>query len=107
MALANLLSTVALSALFGQVVAQSATADAKYDVLQYVNQLIGSSNGGNVFSGATLPYGMAKAVADTNSGSNQGVRTPSIALRIPIKIATAEKVYIGLYHRWIRHYWIL
>jgi len=27
---------------------------------------------GNVFPGATLPYGMAKAVADTNSGSNQG-----------------------------------
>lgn len=27
---------------------------------------------GNVFAGASLPYGMAKAVADTNSGSNQG-----------------------------------
>jgi putative alpha-1,2-mannosidase len=25
-----------------------------------------------VFAGATLPYGLAKAVADTNSGSNQG-----------------------------------
>ncbi|KAF4309949.1 putative Alpha-12-mannosidase [Botryosphaeria dothidea] len=42
------------------------------DALQYVDQLIGSSNGGNVFSGACLPYGMAKAVADTDSGSNQG-----------------------------------
>lgn len=42
------------------------------NVLQYVDQLIGASNGGNVFPGATLPYGMAKAVADTNSGSNQG-----------------------------------
>ncbi|KAK5117370.1 hypothetical protein LTR62_005988 [Meristemomyces frigidus] len=42
------------------------------DPLQYVDQLIGSANGGNVFSGATLPYGMAKAVADTNSSSNQG-----------------------------------
>lgn len=40
--------------------------------LQYVNPLIGSSNGGNVFPGASLPYGMAKAVADTNSDSNQG-----------------------------------
>jgi hypothetical protein len=47
MALTNLLSTVVLSALFGQVVAQAATADAKYDVLQYVDQLIGSSNGGS------------------------------------------------------------
>lgn len=27
---------------------------------------------GNVFPGATLPYGMAKAVADTDSQSNQG-----------------------------------
>ncbi|KAI1331563.1 glycoside hydrolase family 92 protein [Xylariaceae sp. FL0255] len=43
-----------------------------YDPLQYVDQLIGSSNGGNVFPGATLPYGLAKAVADTNSDSNQG-----------------------------------
>lgn len=60
------------------------------DPLQYVNQLIGSNNGGekstitnvdtdgslenvgNVFPGATLPYGMAKAVGDTNSQSNQG-----------------------------------
>ncbi|KAE8144342.1 glycosyl hydrolase family 92-domain-containing protein [Aspergillus avenaceus] len=43
-----------------------------YDVMQYVDPLIGSSNGGNVFAGASLPYGMAKAVADTDSVSNQG-----------------------------------
>ena len=43
-----------------------------FDPLQYVDQLIGSRNGGNIFAGATLPYGMAKAVADTNSQSNQG-----------------------------------
>ncbi|KAJ6102898.1 secreted glycosidase [Penicillium sp. IBT 16267x] len=43
-----------------------------YDVLQYIDPLIGTANGGNVFPGATLPYGMAKAVADTNSESNQG-----------------------------------
>lgn len=30
------------------------------DVLDYVNPLIGSQKGGNVFAGATLPYGMAK-----------------------------------------------
>ncbi|KAI1002057.1 putative secreted glycosidase [Podosphaera aphanis] len=42
------------------------------DILSYVDLLIGSSNGGNIFAGATLPYGMAKAVADTDSGSNQG-----------------------------------
>ncbi|TEA13851.1 putative secreted glycosidase [Colletotrichum sidae] len=43
-----------------------------WDPLQYVDPLIGSRNGGNVFVGATLPYGMAKASADTNSSSNQG-----------------------------------
>jgi len=43
-----------------------------FDPLEYVDPLIGASNGGNVFPGASLPYGMAKAVADTSSGSNQG-----------------------------------
>ncbi|KAI1082159.1 glycoside hydrolase family 92 protein [Whalleya microplaca] len=43
-----------------------------FDPLAYVDQLIGSRNGGNIFPGATVPYGMAKAVADTNSSSNQG-----------------------------------
>jgi predicted alpha-1,2-mannosidase len=42
------------------------------DVLSYVDPLIGSVNGGNVFPGASIPYGMAKPVADTDSGSNQG-----------------------------------
>ena len=47
-------------------------AQDEFDVLSYVDPLIGASNGGNVFPGASLPYGMAKAVADTNSTSNQG-----------------------------------
>ncbi|KAJ0383251.1 hypothetical protein COL922a_010870 [Colletotrichum nupharicola] len=46
--------------------------DDGWDPLQYVDPLIGSRNGGNVFVGATLPYGMAKASPDTNSSSNQG-----------------------------------
>ncbi|KAI0006755.1 glycoside hydrolase family 92 protein [Xylariaceae sp. FL0662B] len=46
--------------------------EAAFDPLAYVDQLIGSRNGGNIFPGATVPYGMAKAVADTNSSSNQG-----------------------------------
>ena len=119
MALINLLSTVVLSVLVGRAAAAAAPTDAKADVLQYVNQLIGSSNGGtyggslrseinltngalgNVFPGATLPYGkystlyilslahcnkgMAKAVADTNSGSNQGVSTCSWSSEIRVK----------------------
>ncbi|KAL1644969.1 hypothetical protein SLS58_004040 [Diplodia intermedia] len=64
----------------------AAPVRAQYDALQYVDQLIGSSNGGNVFAGATRPYGMVGlppadvcreeapviAVADTDSDSNQG-----------------------------------
>ncbi|EFQ33564.1 glycosyl hydrolase family 92 [Colletotrichum graminicola M1.001] len=39
----------------------------QHDVLKYVNPLIGTINGGHVFPGASLPYGMAKACADTDS----------------------------------------
>lgn len=54
------------------VLATLALGQSTVDNLGFVDPLIGSSNGGNVFPGASLPYGMAKAVADTNSGSNQG-----------------------------------
>ncbi|KJR84316.1 alpha-1,2-mannosidase family protein [Sporothrix schenckii 1099-18] len=50
----------------------NSTNSTTFDPLAWVDPLIGASNGGNVFPGASLPYGMAKAVADTNSGSNQG-----------------------------------
>ena len=61
-----------LAALIGTSALVRAEGSAAFDHLSYVDVLIGSSNGGNVFPGATLPYGMAKAVADTNSSSNQG-----------------------------------
>lgn len=48
-----------------------AAAQAGHNILQFVDSLIGTSNGGHVFPGSTLPYGMAKAVADVN-GENQG-----------------------------------
>lgn len=38
----------------------------------FVNPLIGTSTGGHVFPGATLPYGLAKPVADVNGDDNQG-----------------------------------
>ncbi|KAG6038950.1 hypothetical protein E4U41_003456 [Claviceps citrina] len=41
------------------------------DLLSLVNPLIGTTNGGNVFAGATRPYGLAKAVADVD-GQNTG-----------------------------------
>lgn len=34
-------------------------------VLRYIDPLIGTANGGHVFPGATVPYGMAKPVADS------------------------------------------
>ncbi|OCL03343.1 glycoside hydrolase family 92 protein [Glonium stellatum] len=48
---------------------------ANFDVFRYVNPLIGSNNGGNVFTGATLPYGMAKAVADVDGQNTGGFST--------------------------------
>ncbi|GFF30772.1 uncharacterized glycosidase Rv0584 [Aspergillus udagawae] len=44
--------------------------DSNFDVLDYIDPFIGTSNGGHSFAGATLPFGMAKAVADTQ-GENQ------------------------------------
>ncbi|OAQ82266.1 alpha-1,2-mannosidase subfamily [Purpureocillium lilacinum] len=48
-----------------------AVSCAKGDPLAYVDPLIGTTNGGNVFPGATRPYGLAKAVADVD-GQNTG-----------------------------------
>ncbi|RAK78257.1 glycoside hydrolase family 92 protein, partial [Aspergillus fijiensis CBS 313.89] len=68
-------SSISLLLILPVVLGSSDPASAAvddYDVLQYINPLIGSANGGNVFAGATIPYGMAKAVADTDSQNNQG-----------------------------------
>ncbi|KAM3080351.1 hypothetical protein ACMFMG_005311 [Clarireedia jacksonii] len=45
---------------------------SSFDVFQYLNLLIGTDDGGNVFAGATLPYGMAKAVADVTGQNTAG-----------------------------------
>jgi predicted alpha-1,2-mannosidase len=50
----------------------NAISIAPKDQLSYVDPLIGTQNGGNVFPGATIPYGMAKPGPDTDSISNQG-----------------------------------
>ena len=50
-------------------------AEPSFDVFKYVDQLIGTDNGGNVFAGATLPYGMAKAVADVDGQNTGGFST--------------------------------
>lgn len=48
-----------------------ASLATQFDPLTYVNPLIGTTNEGNVFAGATLPYGLAKVVADVD-GQNTG-----------------------------------
>lgn len=42
--------------------------------LDHVDPLIGAAGGGNVFAGATLPYGLAKAVADVDGQNTGGFR---------------------------------
>lgn len=50
----------------------SVSKAAGTDNLALVDPLIGSVNGGNVFAGASLPYGMAKAVADVSGQNTAG-----------------------------------
>ncbi|CAI7612938.1 unnamed protein product [Penicillium viridicatum] len=64
-----LLSGIVTALYASSVIATKDTSD-DFDVLKYVDPLIGTANGGHVFAGATLPFGMAKAVADT-TGENQ------------------------------------
>lgn len=45
------------------------------DVLHFINPLIGSTNGGNVFAGATRPYGLAKPVANVDGQNTGGFAT--------------------------------
>lgn len=52
-----------------------AVATDSPDILQLVDPLIGSNNGGNVFAGASRPYGMAKPVADVDGQNTGGFST--------------------------------
>jgi len=62
-----------LQGILGLLLASAATA--KKDDLAYVDPLIGSTNGGNVFAGASLPYGLAKPVADVDGQNTGGFST--------------------------------
>ncbi|TVY80445.1 putative secreted glycosidase [Lachnellula suecica] len=69
----NLRTLVAGLALALPVAAASTVDKRDFDVFDYVDPLIGTINGGHVFPGATLPFGMAKAVADVdNPNEKQG-----------------------------------
>jgi putative alpha-1,2-mannosidase len=48
------------------------------DLLSLVDPLIGTANGGHVFPGATLPFGMAKAGADVNVENQGGFSTGDV-----------------------------
>lgn len=61
------------TALFLHLLACSVSATK--DDLQYVDPLIGSTNGGNVFAGASLPYALAKPVADVDGQNTGGFST--------------------------------
>ncbi|KAJ5744940.1 hypothetical protein N7533_009810 [Penicillium manginii] len=43
--------------------------------INHINPLIGSTAGGNVFAGASLPYGLAKPVADVDGQNTGGFST--------------------------------
>ncbi|KAK8070431.1 glycoside hydrolase family 92 protein [Apiospora hydei] len=45
------------------------------DILRFINPLIGSTNGGNVFAGATRPYALAKPVANVDGQNTGGFAT--------------------------------
>ncbi|OQO05289.1 hypothetical protein B0A48_09056 [Cryoendolithus antarcticus] len=51
---------------------QSIYGQSGADILAFVDALIGTLNGGHVFPGASLPFSMAKTVADTNGDGYQG-----------------------------------
>ncbi|ROW03656.1 hypothetical protein VPNG_07222 [Cytospora leucostoma] len=54
---------------------EALATNTTFDPLDFVDPLIGSTNGGNVFAGASLPYGLAKAVADVDGQNTGGFAT--------------------------------
>ncbi|KAL1854459.1 hypothetical protein VTK73DRAFT_8741 [Phialemonium thermophilum] len=77
---------LALAALAVGLAADASAAVEGPDMLQFVNPLIGTVNGGrsplsrrtsHVFPGASLPFGMAKAVADVNTELQGGYASDS------------------------------
>lgn len=64
-------AAILLPLLVGACISPVDAQNPPFSLTESLNLLIGSNGGGNVFAGATLPYGMAKAVADV-SGQNTG-----------------------------------
>ncbi|KAI0130399.1 glycoside hydrolase family 92 protein [Xylariales sp. AK1849] len=51
------------------------SADSNPEVLSFINPLIGSTNGGNVFAGSTRPFSLAKPVANVDGANTGGFAT--------------------------------
>ncbi|KAK5121918.1 hypothetical protein LTR85_004490 [Meristemomyces frigidus] len=64
-----LLLLTLLCGITARVEARSDTATHNYNL---IDPFIGSVNGGNAFAGASLPFGMAKAVADVSAQDTAG-----------------------------------
>lgn len=64
-----------LASTLGILLLHLLTTTATKDDLYHVDPLIGSTNGGNVFAGASLPYGLAKPVADVDGQNTGGFST--------------------------------
>ena len=66
------LSRFACLAALASTISPSNAQQKATNILSFVDPLIGTINGGHVFAGASLPFSMAKAVADTNGDELQG-----------------------------------
>ncbi|GBE89826.1 Uncharacterized secreted [Sparassis crispa] len=69
--IASALHSPRISPSYDAVVVDPSTLVFISDPATYVNPFIGTTNGGNVFPGATIPHGMVKAGMDTDSPHNQ------------------------------------
>lgn len=66
-----------MNAMFGFLIALAcaaspiaAQAGGDFDILDFVDPLIGSNGGGNVFCGATLPYGLVRCTTSLCYGQD-------------------------------------
>jgi putative alpha-1,2-mannosidase len=69
------LSFSALLVIFSFSASLQAADSVEFDPIEWIDPLIGSRSGGNVFAGASLPYGMAKAIADVDGENTGGFST--------------------------------
>lgn len=73
-------SGVTVIALLASLIAVPTAAQnsSSQSILRFVAPLLGTTNGGHVFPGATLPFGMAKASPDVNVENQGGYSTGDV-----------------------------